>query len=155
VLRAASAVTIAVVDTGADVTAPDIAAKSPVMWNVTGPTVADTVGHGTFVAALAAGSVTNGEGIAGFGGDAKLMVVQASAGGGTFSDVDEANAIVWTVDHGARIVNLSLAGPDTSSTEQTAIDYATSHGVLVVAAAGNEYEEGDPVEYPAALLQPA
>ena len=39
--------------------------------------VRDTVGHGTFVAALAAGSVTNGEGIAGFGGDAKLLVVKA------------------------------------------------------------------------------
>src|SRR5439155_4777483 len=63
-------------------------------------------------------------------------------------------AIVWAIDHGARIVNLSLAGPDTSSTEQTAIDYATSHGVLLVAAAGNEYGAGNPVEYPAALLQP-
>src|SRR5207248_10200108 len=95
-----------------------------------------------------------GEGIAGFGGDANLMVVQASAGGGTFSDVDEANAIEWAVDHGARIVNLSLAGTQTSSTEQAAIDYATSHGVLLVAAAGNEHESGNPVEYPAALLQP-
>ena len=41
--------------------------------------VRDTVGHGTFVAALAAGSVTNGEGIAGFGGDAKLMIIKAGA----------------------------------------------------------------------------
>src|SRR5207244_4242702 len=68
--------------------------------------------------------------------------------------VDESNAIVYAVDHGARIINLSLGGPATSTTERKAIDYATSHGALVVAAAGNEYQDGNPIEYPAALLQP-
>ncbi len=156
VLRAAGAFTIATVDTGADLSAPDLADKSPVAHSVvTGSRdVRDTVGHGTFVAALAAGSVTNDDGIAGFGGDAKLLVVQASRAGGAFSDLDEAAAIVWAVDHGARIVNLSLGGPDTSSTERSAIDYAADRGALVVAAIGNEYAYGNPVEYPAALLQP-
>src|SRR4051812_31933861 len=107
VLRAASSVTIAVVDTGADLTAPDIAAKNPVVSSprTGGADVRDAVGHGTFVAALAAGSVTNGEGIAGFGGDAKLMIVKAGSGDGSFSDVDEATAIAYAVDHGARIIN--------------------------------------------------
>jgi subtilisin family serine protease len=98
--------------------------------------------------------VTNGEGIAGFGGDARLMIIKAGSGDGSFTDLDEASAIVYAVDHGARIINLSLGGPSTTSTEKRAIDYATSHGALVVAAAGNEYQEGNPVEYPAALLQP-
>jgi subtilisin family serine protease len=73
VLRAASSMRIAVLDTGADLTAPDLAAKSPARFNVRTGTaeVRDTNGHGTFVASLAAGSVTNGEGIAGFGGDAQ------------------------------------------------------------------------------------
>jgi subtilisin family serine protease len=156
VLRAASAITIAVVDTGADVTEPDIAAKSPVTYSiVSGSTdVRDSVGHGTFVAALAAGSVTNDDGIAGFGGDAKLMIVQASRTQGAFSDFDEAAAIVWAVDHGARILNLSLGGPDTSTTERRAIDYAVTHGALIVTAIGNEHDESNPVEYPAALVQP-
>jgi subtilisin family serine protease len=156
ILRAASAITIAVIDTGADVTAPDLAAKSPTAWNErTGNgDVRDAVGHGTFVAALAAGSVTNGEGIAGFGGDASLMVIKAGSGDGSFTDLDEASAIVYAVDHGARIINLSLGGPSTTNTERRAIDYAATHGALVVAAAGNEYEDGNPVEYPAALLQP-
>jgi len=70
------------------------------------------------------------------------------------SDVDEANAIVYAVDHGARIINLSVGGPDTSFTERRGIQYAVDHDVLVVAAAGNEYEDGDPAEYPATLLQP-
>ena len=156
VLRAASAVTIAVIDTGADLSAPDIAAKSPAVWSQrSGSTdVRDTVGHGTFVAALAAGSVTNGEGIAGFGGDAKLMVIKAGAGDGSLTDADEAAAITYAVDHGARIINLSFGGTATTTTEKNAIDYAANHGVLIVAAAGNEHLAGNPSFYPAALLQP-
>ena len=156
VLRAASALTIAVIDTGADVRAPDIAAKDPITGSVVSGSkdVRDSVGHGTFVAALAAGSVTNEDGIAGFGGDAKLMIVQASRTTTAFSDFDEAAAIVWAVDHGARILNLSLGGPDTSTTERRAIDYAAKHGVLIVAAIGNERDAANPVEYPAALVQP-
>jgi subtilisin family serine protease len=155
-LRAAAAVTIAVIDTGADITAPDLAAKSPTTFNLhtSGSDVRDVNGHGTFVSSLAAASVTNGDGIAGFGGDAKLLVIKASHADGTLSDVDEANAIVYAVDHGARIINLSVGGPDTSLTERRGIQYAVDHDVLVVAAAGNEYQDGNPAEYPASLLQP-
>ncbi len=156
VQRAAAALTIAVIDTGADLSAPDLAAKAPTSWNVRtrSADVADGNGHGTFVASLAAGSVTNGDGMAGTGGDVRLMIVQAGAADGSFTDVQEAAAIVWAVDHGARIVNLSLGGRETSVAERRAIDYAVGRGVLLVAAVGNEAAEGNPVEYPAALLQP-
>ncbi len=157
VLRAASRITIAVVDTGADVKAPDLAAKQPRTHDVFGggTKVVDANGHGTFVASLAAGSVTNGDGIAGFGGDARLLVIRAGRRDGTVRDPDEAAGIVYAVNHGARIVNLSLGGPQTSKVEQRAIDYAYAHGVLVVAAAGNNHELGSPTEYPAALVQPS
>ena len=156
VLRAASTVTIAVIDTGADLAAPDIAAKSPVTFGQRSQSsdVRDSAGHGTFVSALAAGSVTNGEGIAGFGGDAKLMIVKAGAGDGSLTDADEAAAIAYAVDHGARIINLSYGGTTTTAAEKNAIDYAAAHGVLVVAAVGNNHLLGNPVFYPAALLQP-
>ena len=98
--------------------------------------------------------MTNGEGIAGFGGDAQLLVVKAGSADGTFTDVDEAAGILYAIDHGARIVNLSFGGPGTTPIERHAIQYAIDHGALVVAAAGNEYAQGNPVEYPAALLQP-
>jgi subtilisin family serine protease len=156
VARAASAITIAVIDTGADVSSPDLAAKTPATWSVrSGSTdVTDYFGHGTFVSSLAAGSTTNGDGVAGFGGDAKLLAVQAAAPDGTFTDVDESAAIVYAVDHGAKIINMSFGGPSSSPTEQTAIAYAAAHGVLLVAAAGNSGLSGNEPSYPAALLQP-
>ena len=156
VSQAAAAFTIAVIDTGADLGAPDLSAKAPQTYSLRSgqADVTDTNGHGTFVAALAGGSSTNGDGIAGLGGDARLMVVQAGGAGGAFTDVDEAAAIVYAIDHGARIVNLSLGGPSTSSIEKRAVDYAVSKGALLVAAVGNDYLLGNAVEYPAALLQP-
>ena len=156
VLRAAASVKIAVVDTGADVTHPDLAGKTPETWDVVHhrTSVRDNDGHGTFVSSLAAGSVNNGEGIAGFGGDAQLLMVKAVGAGDSFSDVDEAAAIIYAVDHGAKIINLSIGGEGTSPLEERAVQYAASNNVLLVAAAGNEHDEGNPVEYPAAALQP-
>jgi subtilisin family serine protease len=154
VLERAASETIAVVDTGADLTVPDLAAKDPTTYNVvTGSSVVqDVVGHGTFVASLAGGAISDRAGMSGFGGDAQLMIVQANRGGTGFTDVDEANAITWAVDHGAKIVNLSFGGPQTSLVERHAIAYAIAHGVLLVAAAGNAAQQGNPVIYPAALI---
>ena len=154
--QAASTVTIAVLDTGADLSAPDIAAKSPATWSVrSGSTdVTDYQGHGTFVASLAAGSPSNGEGVAGFGGGARLLAVQAAAPDGTISDVGESAAIVYAVDNGAKIINMSFGGPFSSATEQSAVAYAAAHDVLLVAAAGNSGQSGNFPSYPAALLQP-
>ena len=156
VTHATAGITIAVIDTGADLAAPDLAAKAPLAYNVRtrSTAVSDPNGHGTFVASLAAGSSSNGDGIAGGSGDARLMVIEAADRHGSFTDVDEAAAIVYAVDHGARIINLSLGGPTTSSTERRAVDYAVSKGALLVAAIGNSHRGGNPVEYPAALLQP-
>jgi subtilisin family serine protease len=156
VTAAAAGITIAVVDTGADVTAPDLGAKQLHSYSVRrrDAVVADENGHGTFVAALAAGSATNGDGIAGIAGEAGLMVVQAGAPNGAFTDVDEAAAIVYAVDHGAKVINLSLGGPETSAVERRAVDYAVSKGALLVAAVGNGARRGNAIEYPAALLQP-
>jgi subtilisin family serine protease len=146
VLQAASRIEIAVVDTGADVSAPALAVRHLRTWNVLTRShdVTDANGHGTFVASLAAGA----------GGDAQLLVVKAAGRSGLITTGAEAAAIRYAVDHGARIVNLSFAGTTTSPAERAALAYAARRGVLLVAAAGNDHGAGDPVEYPAALLQP-
>jgi hypothetical protein len=156
VVHAASTITIAVLDTGADLAAPDVAAKTPATWSVRSAStdVTDYQGHGTFVSSLAAGAPSNGEGVAGFGGDARLLVVQAAGQDGRISDVDESAAIVYAVDHGAKIINMSFGGPFSSPTEQSAVAYAVAHDVLLVAAAGNSGQSGNFANYPAALLQP-
>jgi subtilisin family serine protease len=155
-LRAASAITIAVIDTGADLGAPDIAAKAPGALDLASGSVdvEDEHGHGTFVASLAAGSVTNGEGMAGAGGDARLLVIRVGGDRGRFTDVDEARAITAATDRGAKIINISFGGTVASTAERRAIEYATARGILIVAPVGNEFGRGNPVEYPAALLQP-
>jgi thermitase len=146
VLRGASSMRIAIIDTGADLTAPDLAARSPRTRDArTGTSgVADVNGHGTFVASLAAD----------FGGRAQLLIVKVGGASGTVTSADEAAAIRYAVDAGAKIINLSLAGTSTSDVERRAIRYAADRGTLLVAAVGNEHASGNPVEYPAALLQP-
>jgi len=147
VLEDAASIEIGVVDTGADVSAPTLAARRPQTYDVLtrNVDVRDTYGHGTLVASIAAAA----------GGDARLLIVKAAGTSGTISATSEAAAIRYAVTHGARILNLSFAGPTTSPVERAAIRYATKRGVLLVAAAGNAYAQGNPVEYPAALLQPA
>lgn len=150
VRAAASRITIAIVDTGADTSVPALAGKAAETWDVTSdtPAAGDRVGHGTFVASIAGGSTST----VGFGGDARLQIVRANRGGTDFSDADEARAITWAVDHGANVVNLSIGGTETSQVEHDAIDYALSRGVLLVAAAGNLAQDGNPETYPAALI---
>jgi subtilisin family serine protease len=145
VVQASANVRIAVIDTGADVTVPELAARNPLTWDARTRTanVRDTNGHGTFVASVAAA----------YGGNARLLILKAG-NGGSFTDAAEAAAIRYAVVHGAKIINLSVGGTTTSSTEGDAIRFAVARGALVVAAAGNEHSLGNPVEYPAALLQP-
>jgi thermitase len=138
----AQPLTIAVVDTGANVRVPAIAAARPLTYDVRtrARDVRDLNGHGTVVASIAARS----------SGGARLLVIRAGSSSGAFSDANEAAAIRYAVDRGARIINLSLGGPRTSTAERAAVRYAVAHGVLIVAAAGDDYANRP--EYPAALL---
>ena len=146
ILHAAAHVEIAVIDTGADLSVPEIAARTVRAYDVrTGTSdVRDVNGHGTFVTSLAAA----------YSGNAHLLIVKAGSSSGAFSDAAESAAIRYAIAHGARIINLSIGGPTTSKVERSAIRFAVARGALVVAAAGNDYGLGNPVEYPAALLQP-
>ncbi len=131
------AVVIAVVDTGV-AAVPDLAgALTPGFDLVENDAeTQDLDSHGTRVATVIAARGNNGVGIAGHCWRCRVMPVRVSATG-TTSPESVAAGIVYAVDHGARIVNVSLGHPGSHPAEAAAVDYATSRGAIVVAAAGN------------------
>ena len=64
---------------------------------------------------------------------------------------DSARRIARAVDLGAAVINMSYGFSDACRTEYQAIQRAIARGVVPVAAAGNEFSEGNPVEFPASL----
>ncbi len=98
----------------------------------------DIDGHGTLVAGIIAAQHGNNHGIAGVNPYAQLMVLKAVNDFGRTRASFLAEALVYAADNGARIVNLSVGGPQTTSAERAAVAYATKRGVLIVVAAGNE-----------------
>jgi subtilisin family serine protease len=146
----ASSTVIAVIDTGVDGIAPDLPRSRFVSPHnvLTGTSsVGDVDGHGTAVASIAAMAGNNDQLAAGACWSCSIMPVKAldSEGFGLASDV--ATGIVWAVQHGADVINLSLSGP-ASGIEKRAVDLAEANGVVVVAAAGNQ--GGSTPRYPAA-----
>ena len=110
--------------------------------------LADKSTHGTHVAGIAAATADNGIGIAGVARDAKILPVKVlDEAGGSFQDI--ARGIRYAADQGADVINLSLGAiPGAQaltvtgliSDVQKAITYARSKDVVVVAAAGNDFQ---------------
>jgi serine protease len=154
-------------------TSPDLAAarltggQDFVFWD--GP-VLDMDGHGTHVASTIGEDTNNTLAEAGIAYNATIMPLKAclsywdvqftisalgvpgfapaDAGGCPVSAVAE--AIRYAADAGAAVINMSLGGPDQSIAIRDAMDYAVGKGTFIAVAMGNEYEEGNPVDYPAA-----
>jgi subtilisin family serine protease len=157
------AVTVAVLDTGVDASHPDLA---PNMWHdatggasgvdvIGGGEPTDANGHGTAVAGIIGARGNNGIGGTGVAQDARIMAVRvldADAVGTTTTVVE---GMRYALAHGARIINLSLTGPDRSQALEEQIQAAQAQGVLVVAAAGNQGADLDArPSYPAAYPEP-
>ena len=142
-------VVVAVVDTGVSL-APDLAGRLLPGWNVIDGSdpPADDNGHGTHVAGTIAEVEGNGLAEAGVAPEASILPVKVLDAEGTGSDADVAAGIVWAADHGARVVNLSLGGGESSTVLADAVVYARHRDVLIVAAAGND---GGSVGFPARL----
>ena len=105
-------------------------------------------GHGTPVAGLIAAVPNNGLGIAGVAPAARIMILRAGTASGYLEEDDVAEAILYAVDNGCRIVNLSFGDVAYSYLLRDVIRYGAQNGVLFVAAAGNN---GSTVpQYPAA-----
>lgn len=148
----ASSQLVAVLDTGVDAAHPDLAGVVVDGRDVLagGTARTDPHGHGTHVAGIVAAVGGNGIGGAGLGRGARVLPVRVLDATGWGNDGDVARGIVWAVDNGATVVNLSLGGTTPSALLSTAIDYALARDVVVVAASGNSGKDGDPTLYPAA-----
>src|SRR5262245_34744447 len=163
--RSSAPVAVAIIDTGLDWNHKNIAWES--LWrnpqsaaDSTGPDKSgyaqdvigwdffdrdnkpwDYDGHGTFIAGLIAGSWNDKTGIAGINPLARLMTLKAINNFGHTRASYIAEALTYAVDHGARVINLSVGGKQITKMEQAAIDYAFAKGVVIVVAAGNEAVE--------------
>ena len=144
-----------------------VSAKDFVFWD--GP-VLDMQGHGTHVASTIGEDTNNAVAEAGIAYRVKLMPVKvcvgfwevqfalsasgfrgyvpADVGGCPTSEVAE--GIRYAADNGAKVINISLGGVEPSMVVRDALSYAAGKGAFVSIAMGNEYEEGNPVGYPAA-----
>ncbi|HEY2522159.1 MAG TPA: S8 family serine peptidase [Streptosporangiaceae bacterium] len=164
-------VTVAVLDTGADGSVPDLTGSV-----TTGPD--ETAGidpagyhpphlHGTYIASLIAGHGSGAgrrSGVIGVAPAASILSVRVILDNGEpgFSEfaAESANdnaigsGIMYAVRHGARVINMSLGSTAPTKGLRAALAYAAAHGVVVVAAAGNmgAAQHGyTPLSYPAAF----
>ncbi|UUZ82595.1 S8 family serine peptidase [Paenibacillus sp. P26] len=140
---------IAIVDTGIDLNHPDLKANLVPGVNLVNPKPPpqDDNGHGTNVAGIIAAVGGNDRGVAGMLWKAKLMPVKALESDGSGGEQKLGEGIRYAVDHGAKIVVLSLGLNKYSSYMSDIVRYAEERDVLLVVATGNE---GNRVKYPAA-----
>lgn len=141
---------IAIIDTGVQLNHPELAIKLWPGYNFVEGNLNpnDGNGHGTHVAGIAGALTENSLGIAGIAPSASIIPVRAldNSGNGTLSNI--ANAITYSTNAGAKVINLSLGSSQGSITLENAINHAWNQGVVIVAAAGNE--ASNTLTYPAA-----
>jgi hypothetical protein len=138
-------VLVAVIDSGVDVTHPDLAGDIAGTFDALG-TGLKAHAHGTAIA----GAIAAHGRLMGAAPAAQILAVRAFSGDGaddgtTFAIMSGLN---WAVSHGARIVNMSFAGPQDPGITRT-LAAAHERGVVLVAAAGNKGAKSPPL-YPAA-----
>ncbi len=132
-------VIVAVTDTGADLNHPDLKDNLVQGFTAINGTTSpnDDNGHGTHVSGIISAISNNQKGGVGLAPKCKVMPIKVLAASGQGNDSDIAEGIVWAVDHGAKIINMSLGGPEEGKTLENAMKYAYNSNVLVVAAMGN------------------
>ncbi|MEH7112453.1 S8 family serine peptidase [Neobacillus niacini] len=160
-----SGIKVAVLDTGANTTHTDLTnrveqckdftqAKTPLIDG----SCSDGNGHGTHVAGtVLADGGSNGQGIYGVAPEANLWAYKVLNNRGSGYSDDIASAIRTAADEAARtsskvIISMSLGSSAKDSLISSAVDYAYSKGVLIIAAAGNSGPSSNTIGYPGALV---
>ena len=140
-------VTVAVIDTGIDYTHPDLAANYAGGINFVTPGSApfDDHGHGTHVSGTIAAALNNPtgdpaeeEGVVGVAPNARILAYKVCTPDGHCDDFLIEQAIAAAVAAGAKVINMSLGGPDYSQSMNDAVQDAWNAGLVIVAGAGND-----------------
>jgi thermitase len=147
-------IVVAIVDTGVDVSRPDLAgAALPGHNTLDGSSdVEDVVGHGTMVAEVALGRGNNRVQGAGVCWRCKLLPVKVAPDGSAAGD-QLAAGIAWAADHDADVINVSLVLKGRDDAVEQAVAHAVAVGAVVVASAGNDggVAASYPASYPGVL----
>jgi type VII secretion-associated serine protease mycosin len=143
-------VTVAVIDSGVWADHPDLAGAVLPGFNVLGKGDGreDYVGHGTGIAGIIAARGRSGNrGVLGVAPAAEVLPVSPAG-----SPLVVTEAIDWSVEHGAKVINMSFL---TNGTEglAAAVKRAAAADVVLVAGSGNDDEAGSDSEYPAAYQE--
>jgi len=151
VTQGSATTTIAVIDTGVQRTHPDLDAKivAGYDWVQRDTAPDDGNGHGTHVAGTAAAETGNLTGGAGTCPNCRIMPLRVLDNSGSGSLANVASSITYAADNGAKVINMSLGGPG-SSTLQSAVDYAFNKGTFLACAAGNSNTSSTSSAYPGA-----
>ncbi|MBE6040202.1 MAG: hypothetical protein E7219_04500 [Clostridiales bacterium] len=152
-------IVIAVIDSGlytghADIDETRVVTGSNFVSDKSSSYTADDNGHGTFVSGIIAAVKNNRTCIAGLLQDVRIMPLRVfdSSGRASMSVVTDAvNYAVAQKEAGVNIavINMSLGGPGQSTKLKQACAAAMNRGIIVVCAAGNDYEDGHEPSYPA------
>ncbi|MFQ6069483.1 MAG: S8 family peptidase [Candidatus Aminicenantales bacterium] len=148
--KGVSDIIVAVLDTGVDMTHPDIdeniysAGRDFVNDDYD---ATDDHGHGTHVAGIIGAETNNNRGIAGVTWNCRILPVKVADSNGDVVNSALVDGIRWAADNGAGVINLSLGGDVPSQAVEDALLYAYDKNIVIAAAAGND---GGPVLYPAA-----
>jgi subtilisin family serine protease len=142
--RGDPSVVVAVIDSGIDLTHPDlddvsVVAAHNMVWN--NDDVSDQVGHGTHVMGTIVAETNNAQGIAGIAPDSTLMPIKIADDSGFVAFSDVLDGVDWAREHGADVINMSVGGAltvDQVALGQPTFSAARDAGILMVAAAGND-----------------
>ncbi|MCL5036430.1 MAG: clostripain-related cysteine peptidase [Chloroflexi bacterium] len=135
---------LAVIDTGIDLTHPEFTGRGVAGYDFVNDRVYpaganyDDNGHGTAVAGIACAEGNNGEGIAGLSWGGRLMPVKVLDSSGQGNMYNVCRGIIFAVDNGADVINVSMGSGYFSYALQDAVDYAAANGVVVIAGMGND-----------------
>lgn len=143
-------VTVAVIDSGLDKDHPDLKSQLLSPYNAADPANgAFTDMHGTHIAGIIAASANNGIGGQGVAPNAKILPIDVFNGGWGASDYIIAEGILYAIEKGVDVINMSLGGYMESEIFEDAVQKAIDAGITVVAAAGNEAwdEYSSPASY--------